>query len=113
MKFYYNGQLMRTSKTHNYTHAVIAHHDDGTISCIACSASRELAEKALHNLWQCKNYRMWASVQDGTYKPKDRWASGIEKLRKDATNIYGSVEAAIEHWKSIIVRYEIVEVTEA
>lgn len=24
MKFYYDGELIRTSKTHNYTHAVVA-----------------------------------------------------------------------------------------
>ena len=29
MKFYYDGELIRTSKTHNYTHAVVALAEPG------------------------------------------------------------------------------------
>lgn len=29
MKFYYDGELIRTSKTHNYTHAVVAPAEPG------------------------------------------------------------------------------------
>ena len=35
MKFYYNDQLMRTSKNHNYTHAVIIENEQG-IRCYGC-----------------------------------------------------------------------------
>lgn len=42
MKFYYNGQLIRTSKNHVYTHACI---DIETNDLKGCSASREGAEK--------------------------------------------------------------------
>lgn len=41
MKFYYNGKLVRTSKNHEYTHAVINITNDG---CMGCRASKETAE---------------------------------------------------------------------
>lgn len=41
MKFYYNGKLIRTSKSHTYTHAVI---DTVTGGCKGCRASKETAE---------------------------------------------------------------------
>lgn len=44
MKFYYNGQLMRTSKNHNYTHAVVIEREDGTIRCYGCHKDRKGCE---------------------------------------------------------------------
>lgn len=41
MKFYYNGKLIRTSKNHIYTHAVI---NNTTGALIGCRKSLELAE---------------------------------------------------------------------
>ena len=46
MKFYYNGKLMRTSKTHTYTHALLT--ETGTLR--SCHGSREAAEKELRAL---------------------------------------------------------------
>ena len=43
MKYYYKDKLIRTSKTHNYTHAVMTAKD----KLIACASSYELAEKSL------------------------------------------------------------------
>lgn len=43
MKFYYNGKLVRTSKNHVYTHAVI--NENG--GCIACSSTRKGAEQVI------------------------------------------------------------------
>lgn len=46
MKFYYNGQLIRTSKTHEYKYAVIS-----TISnnkALTCSATKEGAQKFIN-----------------------------------------------------------------
>ena len=43
MKFYYNGNLIRTSKTHVYTHAVLK--PDG--KPFACSSSLDGAKKAI------------------------------------------------------------------
>lgn len=44
MKFYYNDQLMRTSKNHNYTHAVVIEREDGTIRCYGCHKDRKGCE---------------------------------------------------------------------
>lgn len=41
MKFYYNGQLVRTSKSHEYTHAVI---DTITGGCKGCRVGKDKAE---------------------------------------------------------------------
>ena len=46
MKFYYNGKLMRTSKTHEYKFAII--WPDGTLS--SCHGTREAAEKEYRRL---------------------------------------------------------------
>lgn len=43
MKFYYNGELIRTSKTHVYTHAVIT--TEG--KCAGCRNSKEAAESII------------------------------------------------------------------
>lgn len=43
MKFYYNNKLIRTSKTHIYTHALI----DQNGKAVTCSATREGCEKEL------------------------------------------------------------------
>lgn len=51
MKYYYNGNLIRTSKTHTYTHAVMK--PDG--KAFACSSSFDGAKKALQkeiNGWE-------------------------------------------------------------
>lgn len=45
MKFYYNGQLMRTSKTHNYAYACVTIGKDGKYRCCGCSATYAGAEK--------------------------------------------------------------------
>lgn len=44
MKFYYKGKLIRTSKTHNYTHAVMLGN-----TLISCASSYDLASKAYAN----------------------------------------------------------------
>lgn len=44
MKYYYNGLLIRTSKNHIYTHAVI---DISTMRVIGCRGSLEKAETLL------------------------------------------------------------------
>lgn len=43
MKFYYKDKLIRTSKTHNYTHAVLTANE----KLLACASSYELAVKAI------------------------------------------------------------------
>lgn len=45
MKFYYNGKLIRTSKTHDYKFAAMI---DGT--CLKCSATKEGAQAEITRL---------------------------------------------------------------
>jgi hypothetical protein len=46
MKFYYNGKLIRTSKTHIYKYAVINIARD---KCVACSATKEGAQATINS----------------------------------------------------------------
>lgn len=112
MKFYFDGQLIRTSKTHHYTHAVIKRTENDWV-LYGCSSSFEGAEKMMMNSIPFKRYRMWASVQDGSYRPKDRYAYNIEQMRKKADEQYGSIENAVKSSKDGIEGFEIVEIEEA
>ena len=40
MKFYYKGQLIRTSKTHAYNWAILTERPDGTYACHGCRVNR-------------------------------------------------------------------------
>lgn len=47
MKFYYKGQLVRTSKTHAYNWAILEEKDDGTLKVYGCRAERAAADTEL------------------------------------------------------------------
>lgn len=47
MKFYYKGQLVRTSKTHTYNWAILEEKDDGTLKVYGCRAERAAADAEL------------------------------------------------------------------
>lgn len=47
MKFYYKGQLVRTSKTHTYNWAILEEKDDGTLKVYGCRAERAAADTEL------------------------------------------------------------------
>lgn len=112
MKYYYKGKLVRTSKTHHYTHAIIRHEENGVFTCVGCSSSEQGAEKLMRDSWVFKNYRTWLSVQDGSYRPKDRWSFSIDKMKANAVKEYGSVDDAVECYKATVSKYEIVEIEE-
>lgn len=112
MKFYYNGQLIRTSKNHHYTHAVVKVTEKGVI-CYGCSSTEKGAEKLRDGLVQVHNYKVWVSVKNGTYRPKDRWSSTMQRMQEKAVETYGSVDEAVNHWKEIITGIEVVEIEEA
>lgn len=46
MKFYYNGQLVRTSKNHEYTHAVIDITDG---KCVGCRVGEDKADAIIRS----------------------------------------------------------------
>ena len=47
MKFYYEGKLIRTSKNHHYTNALI---NTDTGKCITCSSTMEGCERELNRI---------------------------------------------------------------
>lgn len=47
MKFYYKGEQIRTSKTHNYTHAVLREKEEGGFVVWCCASSFALASKQI------------------------------------------------------------------
>ena len=49
MKFYYNDQLVRTSKNNHYTHAVIVTGVERKNPVISCNSSFELAQKYIRS----------------------------------------------------------------
>lgn len=112
MKFYFEGKLIRTSKTHHYTHAVIKRTENDFI-LYGCSSSYKLAEKMMMDSIPYKRYRKWMAVQDGSYKPRDKWAYSLEKMRKKAVEQFGSVENAVKSSRDGIEGFEIVEIEEA
>ena len=112
MKFYFEGTLLRTSETHHYTHAIIKRTENG-IKCIGCSSSAEGARKLMESHPTYHNYKVALSVQDGTYKQRNRWQNSLEYLRKNALERYGTLDAYVEsRWESI-KDWEIVKVEEA
>lgn len=47
MKFYYKGQLVRTSKTHTYHWAILEEREDGGLKVYGCRAERAAADAEL------------------------------------------------------------------
>lgn len=90
MKFYYNNELVRTSKSHIYTHAVI---DMATGGCKGCRANRETAEAVISTeiaYFEKKigNYEnAIKAIQNGkdAYYAKDGRRTYYTKIPKDRT----------------------------
>lgn len=112
MKYFYKGQLVRTSKNHHYTHAIIRHNEDGTFTCMGCSSSKAGAEKMMNQLSVFQDLKVIKSVQDGTYKKKNSYSNSAEYIKAESIKYYGSIENEIKFYESIIASLEIVEVEE-
>lgn len=60
-KYYYNNELIRTSKSHNnYTHAVIEERN-GKVKALACCSSKELASKQWNSMY---NYSYGSEINN-------------------------------------------------
>lgn len=60
-KYYYNNELIRTSKSHNnYTHAVIKERN-GKVEVLACCSSKELASKQWNSMY---NYAYGSEINN-------------------------------------------------
>lgn len=121
MKYYYKGQLIRTSKNHKYTHAVIQIAKDGGFACIACSSSKDGAEKSkrkeasYYEQRVANNEAAIKAIEAGKngYYYKDGRHTGYYKFEKDNTIEY--YKSCLEDNKRTLDRingWEIVELEE-
>lgn len=76
MKYYYKGQLIRTSKTHHYTHACLSISEDGKYICQGCSSTKAGAEKV--------KKEVLTRIENALYSYKAR----IEALKTGKTGYY-------------------------
>ena len=106
MKFYYNNKLMRTSKNHVYTHAVI----DGE-NCVACSSTFEGAKKVVYSeLSRCeRGIQSYQNMKDALEKGATGFWDVLERkkmwVKIDKSYKYHTVESAnsnIKYYKDRI-----------
>ena len=121
MKFYYDGQLIRTSKTHIYTHACIRKGENGYI-CLGCSSTRAGAEKVKNDkMRELENavYSYTARIEaikagkTGFYNIKHKWISfkechnvTLEELERRLEISKASVERVKNEWMIVEVNGE-------
>lgn len=112
MKFYYNGQLVRTSRNHEYTHACI-NTDINELK--GCSATRQGAEKVKNDeiarMKKCiinLKSRLKA-LEEGKdrYWYKDGRTGCYEAIRKDSP--YHTIESTKKSLQNCLDRIEYVE----
>lgn len=119
MKFYYNGQLIRTSKNHHYTHACVAQGKDGKWNCVGCSSTRAGAEKVKQDIIReferaittAKNaLKALEDGKKGFYNSRNVWLTFHES---DTAETFKEVlEDATNKIKGINDKYLIVEIEE-
>lgn len=104
MKFYYNGQLVRTSKTHEYKYALL---NTNTGKAYACSKDMKGIDKAIAEASRTLN--LYKSVKNGTYRRKDRWSRTAEQLEQGAIEYWGSLDNCIAEFEKDFAKYKVVE----
>ena len=115
MKFYYNGQLIRTSKNHEYTHAVIDITDN---QCVGCRVGEDKAEaiirseisQAERSIANCKsaikaleNGKSGYYSKDGrhTYYCKFNTSNTIERYTRSIDHLNNYISRIKETWKVV------------
>lgn len=122
MKFYYDGQLIRTSKTHVYTHACVKKGENGYI-CFGCSSTRAGAEKVkkdrmreIESAIYSYNARIEAVKEgkSGFYSIKHKWISfkecghiTLEELERRLESTKASLERVKNEWMIVEVNGEV------
>lgn len=103
MKFYYKGQLVRTSKTRNYKYAIVRENGD-KIKVYACSETRENAQK-----------RLQAEINYQTQRAEDelKWCK-IPKNYEWCVEYYGKCDPEADYKQRLenIKEIKIVELEE-
>lgn len=111
MKFYYNGQLMRTSKNHEYTHAIL--NENG--KCEGCRTSKEACQSYINTeINRCKqeienDKRCIRALNEGKsgYYYKDGRKTWFSKFEKG--NKWHTIEFRQENIEYLLKRIEILE----
>ncbi len=98
MKFYYNGQLVRTSKSHEYTHAVI---DITTNGCKGCRVGRYKAEAIISA--EVAEYERRAKNYESAIKALESGKTGyyVKEGRRTWFNKF-SADATVEKYREWI-----------
>ena len=89
MKVYYNGKQVRTSKTHNYTHAVI----DLNGKAISCHSTKEAAEKQIRS----------------KLSSNEQVREGVKRVNKNNPEALARRLADCDRWEAEIKSWKIVE----
>lgn len=120
MKYYYNDQLIRTSKNHKYTHAVIK-RVDGKIVCVGCSSSEDGARKikqkevSYYETRIANNEAAIKALKDGKsgYYYKDGRKTGYCKFEPERTiEFYEECKADNEATLNNLKKWEVVAIEE-
>lgn len=113
MKFYYNGNLIRTSKNHVYTHAALT--PEG--KTYACSSSLEGAKKAVRKeISSCEtilnNYRNAIKAIEAGQPYYSAKESGQNWMRRLNGETVADFEMYIDQVKSRIAYYKEFQIVE-
>lgn len=115
MKFYYNGHLIRTSKNHIYTHAVIDITDCG---CVGCRTGEDKAEAIIRteisvterSIANCEaaikaleNGKSGYYAKDGrrTYFCKFTPSNTVEKYNRSIERLKGHIDRINKTWRVV------------
>ena len=109
MKFYYKDELLRTSKTKNYTHAAITYLIKGEMVLLGCASSFELAQKTAISQTATKraNLKYYKAELDAINKNKQEFYLGNRKFKVE--NPKEKLEEWIKNSENYLSRIEIVE----
>lgn len=103
MKFYYQGHLIRTSKTHNYKYALI---NKETFYAYRCSKDLKGIQSAIYEIR--RRLDLLLSIQNGTFIQKPRCCSAKE-IENAQIKYYGSLQNAIDEEKDYVNSFIVVE----
>lgn len=123
MKYYYDGQLIRTSKTHHYAYACVRKNAEGNgWECLGCSATRKGAEKVKNEIiTRYENAidgyeRAIKAINEGKkgyYNRRHEWIRLEDTYYKtDKAGILHGIEDARQKQQAIKDTWLIVEVSE-
>lgn len=116
MKFYYNGKLVRTSKNHEYTHAVI---DITNNACVGCRVGADKAEAIIRgeisaterSIANCKtaikaleNGKSGFHAKEGrgrTWYHKFTTSDTVEKYNRSIEQLKGYIDRINATWQVV------------